>query len=133
MSLKKLIFFALIFPMIVQVQAQDETKAIKIEILQSLNKLESSLDDKPAVLASQRDNILSIMDREISKNNLLTENLMKIEGRSKAQREQIQAQLALTAKQKYIRRSFQELDWKEGKLSSSTTLELVRNFMNLVQ
>ncbi len=130
MSINYLIFCLLLFPLMVQAQDVNETKAIKIEFLQALNKLESGLNKTPMQLIGQRDNILALMDREVTKNNLLTEKMMKTPDRSQAQRDQIQDQLALTAKQKYLKRSFAEMDWQGGKLSPQKTLDLVRNFMN---
>lgn len=133
MPLKLITSLLLLFPMMVQAQDSQETKSIKIEFLQALNKLESGINKSPAQLLEQKDHILAMMDREVTKNNLLTEKLMKNPDRSKAQRDQIQDQLSLTAKQKYISKAFSRLDWEGEKLSPKTTLDLVRNFMNIIQ
>jgi len=131
--MKYLLLFAFILPVLVQAQQTENPKAIKIDFLQALNKLESSINKDEISLNHQRDHILSLMDRQIIKNKALTEKSMKIPGRNQQQRDQIQAQLALTAKQKYLRRSFADLDWDGKNLPAKDTLDLVRSFMNLIE
>ncbi len=133
MSLKITSFLLLFLPFLIQAQDLNESKAIKIEFLQALNKLESGINQSSDQLVGQRDQILELMTREITKNNEITEKLMKNPDRSKTQRDQIQNQLALTAKQKYLKKHFSELNWSGEKLSPQQTLNLVRDFMNLVQ
>ena len=117
------------------IMAQDatDTKAVKIQFLQSLNKMETAFKNDKDAVGEQAQVILKLMDKEIDKNNAQTEKMMKMPQRSPEERKSLQDQLAVTAKQKYLHKSFAAMDWETLKMDQKEAIQLVRNFLEIIQ
>ncbi len=132
MQLKSFIFSLLLLPGLLSAQEGKEADAKKIAYLQAINKLETSFNKAPDKVFLLRDQIIKMMATDIDRNNQLTEKMMKTPGRSDEERRQIQDQMSITAKQKYVKKNFEQLDWDDPKMNHQTALALVRNFMNVM-